>query len=49
MTAYYAVDYVKNAKGTNYWRNRVMKVAADFSGLNFAVANKDDFQGELSE
>merc|ERR1711872_800445 len=49
VTAYYAVDYVKNAKGTNYWRNRVMKVAADFSGLNFAVANKDDFQGELSD
>jgi len=44
VTAYYAVDYVKNAKGTNYWRNRVMKVAADFSGLNFAVANKDDFR-----
>ena len=33
----------------NYWRNRVMKVAGDFTGLNFAVANKDDFQGELSE
>merc|ERR1711902_83759 len=49
VTAYYAVDYGKNAKGTNYWRNRVMKVAADFSGLNFAVANKDDFQGELSD
>merc|ERR1711899_103257 len=49
VTAYYAVDYVKNAKGTNYWRSRVMKVAADFSGLNFAVANKDDFQGELSD
>merc|ERR1712130_1011863 len=49
VTAYYAVDYVKNAKGTNYWRNRVMKVAADFSGFNFAVANKDDFQGELSD
>merc|ERR1712203_934365 len=49
VTAYYAVDYVKNAKGTNYWRNRVMKVAVDFTGLNFAVANKDDFQGELSD
>merc|ERR1712209_343093 len=23
VTAYYAVDYVKNAKGTNYWRNCV--------------------------
>lgn len=21
-TAYYNVDYVKNPKGTNYWRNR---------------------------
>lgn len=49
VTAYYAVDYVKNVKGTNYWRNRVMKVAAEFAGYNFAVANKDDFQGELSE
>merc|ERR1711990_802195 len=44
-----AVDYVKNAKGTNYWRNRVMKVAADFTGFSYAVANKDDFQGELSD
>jgi len=22
VVAYYAVDYVKNPKGTNYWRNR---------------------------
>jgi protein disulfide isomerase family A protein 3 len=49
VTAYYAVDYLKNVKGTNYWRNRVMKVATDFSEYNFAVANKDDFQGELSD
>jgi len=49
VTAYYAVDYTKNPKGTNYWRNRVMKVAADFPSYNFAVANKDDFQGELSD
>ena len=26
VTAYFDVDYVKNVKGTNYWRNRVMKV-----------------------
>lgn len=26
VVAYYSVDYVKNAKGTNYWRNRVLKV-----------------------
>merc|ERR1711994_900194 len=23
VVAYYGVDYVKNIKGTNYWRNRV--------------------------
>ncbi|KAG7168128.1 disulfide-isomerase A3-like [Homarus americanus] len=26
VVAYYNVDYVKNVKGTNYWRNRVLKV-----------------------
>lgn len=26
VVAYYSVDYVKNTKGTNYWRNRVLKV-----------------------
>merc|ERR1712198_36819 len=50
VVAYYNVDYVKNAKGTNYWRNRVLKVAQDFaSDFKFAVANKDDFQHELNE
>jgi len=49
VVAYYDVDYVKNVKGTNYWRNRVLKVAKDFSGYNFAVSSKNDFQHELSE
>merc|ERR1712025_1462608 len=31
------------------WRNRVMKVAADFTGFSYAVANKDDFQGEMGD
>lgn len=26
VVAFYGVDYVKNVKGTNYWRNRVAKV-----------------------
>ena len=43
VVAYFDVDYVKNAKGTNYWRNRVMKVAKNFPLLKFAVSNKDDF------
>jgi protein disulfide isomerase family A protein 3 len=50
IVAYYAVDYVKNAKGTNYWRNRVLKVAKEWEGkVNFAIAAKDDFQHELNE
>ncbi|KAK0082419.1 hypothetical protein PV325_010428 [Microctonus aethiopoides] len=49
VVAYYAVDYVKNAKGTNYWRNRIMKVAKDFPEFNFGISNKDDFQHELND
>jgi len=53
VVAYYEVDYVKNTKGTNYWRNRVMKVAKKLVGeglkVNFAVADKDDFRGEIEE
>ncbi|KAJ0069865.1 hypothetical protein NL108_015397, partial [Boleophthalmus pectinirostris] len=51
--AYYDVDYAKNPKGSNYWRNRVMKVAKGFldegRSLNFAVANKNTFMHDLSE
>jgi len=49
VVAYYGVDYVKNLKGTNYWRNRVLKVAKEFPGFSYAISNKDDFQQELSE
>ena len=49
VTAYYDVDYTKNVKGTNYWRNRVMKVAKNFPKLNFAVSNKNDMQHEADE
>jgi len=49
VVAYYGVDYAKNIKGTNYWRNRVLKVGKEFSGFNYAISNKDDFMQELSE
>lgn len=50
VIAYYNVDYVKNIKGTNYWRNRVLKVGQNFADdFKFAVANKDDFQHDLNE
>lgn len=51
ITAYFDVDYVKNTKGTNYWRNRVMKVAQKFAEqkVSFCVANAKDFSYELEE
>ncbi|KAL4227773.1 Protein disulfide-isomerase A3 [Mactra antiquata] len=53
IVAYYDVDYVKNVKGTNYWRNRVMKVAKKLqdggSKVNFAISSKNDLGNELAE
>ncbi|XP_078539409.1 protein disulfide-isomerase A3 [Lissotriton helveticus] len=53
LVAYYDVDYEKNPKGSNYWRNRVMMVAKKFLDnghkLNFAVANRKTFGHEVSE
>ena len=36
-------------KGTNYWRNRILKVAKDNTDFSYAISNKDDFQHEMSE
>ncbi|CAK1602381.1 unnamed protein product [Parnassius mnemosyne] len=49
VVVYYDVDYVKNPKGTNYWRNRVLKVAKEMTEANFAISDKDDFTHELNE
>ncbi|KAI7806597.1 protein disulfide isomerase family A, member 7 [Triplophysa rosa] len=51
LTAYYNVDYLRNPKGTNYWRNRIMKVGTQFQGrgLKLAVADRQEFQDELEE
>ena len=50
VVAYYDVDYVKNPKGTNYWRNRILKIAQSFSeDFTFAISRKNDFQHELEE
>jgi protein disulfide isomerase family A protein 3 len=53
VMAYYKVDYEKNPKGTNYWRNRVMKVATEVlkatgKDCQFSVSNVDDMQ-DISE
>lgn len=53
VIAYYDVDYTKNPKGTNYWRNRVLKVAKKFKEegkkVYFAVSNHNDFSPEVGE
>ena len=41
---------MKNAKATNYWRNRILTVAKNFADyFIFAVSAKCDFQHELNE
>ena len=37
--------------GTNYWRNRVIKVARDYENrvMNFAIAAKSDFSRQISD
>uniref|UniRef100_A0A8C5NUF4 Protein disulfide-isomerase n=1 Tax=Jaculus jaculus TaxID=51337 RepID=A0A8C5NUF4_JACJA len=45
--AYYDVDYEKNAKGSNYWRTRVMMVMLDT--FNFTVASPKTFSHKLSD
>ncbi|XP_070840638.1 protein disulfide-isomerase A3-like isoform X1 [Chaetodon trifascialis] len=51
LTAYYDLDYHHNPRGSNYWRNRVMKVVSKYAGrgLMFSVANKKDFLSELED
>uniref|UniRef100_A0A7N6AC88 Protein disulfide-isomerase n=1 Tax=Anabas testudineus TaxID=64144 RepID=A0A7N6AC88_ANATE len=51
LTAYYDLDYHHNIRGSNYWRNRVMKVVSKYArrGLTFSVANKKDFLSELED
>lgn len=47
IVVYYDVDYQKNAKTTNYWRNRVLKVAQNHKDVNFAISNAQTFAMEL--
>lgn len=49
VVVYYDVDYAKNPKGTNYWRNRVLKVAQNQPKIKFAISNAQAFAGELEE
>lgn len=49
----YNVDYIRDIKGSNYVRNRVIKVAqklkAEGIDMNFAISSSDEFKQELAE
>ncbi|KAL8604454.1 hypothetical protein ACOMHN_042283 [Nucella lapillus] len=50
FVAFYEVDYIRNPKGTNYWRNRIMKVASEVQErrvVNFAISNRDEHIHEM--
>lgn len=47
--AMFNVDYERDAKGTQYWRNRVMKVGQNYKDMSFAVASKDSWGGFINE
>jgi len=53
VVVYYNVDYTRDTKGTNYIRNRILKVAkklADESvNVRFAISNLDEFRQELTQ
>jgi protein disulfide isomerase family A protein 3 len=49
----YNVDYVRDIKGSNYLRNRIIKVAQKLKkeglNVNFAISQIDEFKAELAE
>ncbi|CAH1796207.1 unnamed protein product [Owenia fusiformis] len=51
IVTYYDVDYKKNTKGTNYWRNRVMRVGKKITEggakVFFAVSSATEFSQEI--
>jgi len=48
VAAFYNVDYNLDPKGTQYWRNRVMKVGLEFENLNLAVGSSKEFSGMIN-
>uniref|UniRef100_A0A915DI42 Protein disulfide-isomerase n=1 Tax=Ditylenchus dipsaci TaxID=166011 RepID=A0A915DI42_9BILA len=50
FVVYYNVDYVKDPKGSNYWRNRVLKVASEYKRkAYFAVSSKEEYSQEIEQ
>jgi len=48
VAAFYNVDYSLDPKGTQYWRNRVMKVGLEFENFNLAVGSSKEFSGMIN-
>ncbi|KAM5156902.1 protein disulfide-isomerase A4 [Mantella aurantiaca] len=47
---YYMVDFsFDHRSATQYWRNKILDVAKDFTEYTFAIANEDDFASELKD
>ncbi|XP_065060543.1 protein disulfide-isomerase A3-like [Rhopilema esculentum] len=51
IIAYYNVDWRRNKKGTQYWRNRVARIAKKFKGkpISFAIANKGEYTRQIDD
>ncbi|XP_076444268.1 protein disulfide-isomerase A3-like [Babylonia areolata] len=52
FVAFYDVDFIRNPRGTNYWRNRIMKVASQIQEMRmvqFAVSNRDEHSQEMED
>ena len=50
VTLFAAIDLEKNAKGFDYFANRLRKVAADYVGkLSFNIGDKEDFSYQLED
>jgi protein disulfide isomerase family A protein 3 len=50
---YYNVDYIRDPKGTNYVRNRILKLAKKLADENvnvqFGINNLDEFKQDLTQ
>merc|ERR1712118_327075 len=50
VTLFAAIDLEKNAKGFDYFANRLRKVAADYVGkLSFNIGDNEDFSYQLED
>jgi protein disulfide-isomerase A3 len=53
VVVYYNVDYARDPKGTNYVRNRILKVAKKLADekidVQFAISNANDFREDLNQ